>query len=95
MSERSQLVVFTYDISEDRQRSKVSKVLENFGTRVQFSVFECRLTASKAKALLARLDLLRDSGDSIRMYVVPEHGRLLSQSAGGAPISEKTDFWLF
>lgn len=95
MSEREQLVVFCYDVSKNSLRARISAVLEQFGTRVQFSVFECRMRPEKASRLLSKLDLLLDPGDSVRMYVIPEDGRRLSKSAGGAPIAEKSEFWLF
>jgi len=31
-----------YDITDDRQRRRVSKTLENFGRRTQFSLFICQ-----------------------------------------------------
>lgn len=94
MATRKQLVVFTYDISRNSLRNRIASVLELRGIRVQESVFECRLTARQAEALFAKLDLLLDPADSLRMYVVPEDGRLLSRSSGGAPISPAEDYIL-
>ena len=36
--------VVAYDIKEDRKRARVSKILEKYGIRVNFSVFECMFT---------------------------------------------------
>jgi CRISPR-associated protein Cas2 len=36
-------IVVSYDISHDRRRARLSRELKNFGTRVQYSVFECVL----------------------------------------------------
>lgn len=94
MAGREQLVVFSYDVSKDSRRARIAAVLERFGTRVQYSVFECRLKPEKAARLLSKLDLMRDPDDRIRMYVIPEDGRRLSDAAGGAPIAEKSEFWL-
>jgi hypothetical protein len=44
--------------------------------------------------LLARLSAERLSGDSIRMYCLTEDARARSRTAGGAPIPEKSEFWL-
>jgi len=33
-----------YDIPSDKRRKKVSDLLEGYGQRVQYSVFECVLT---------------------------------------------------
>jgi CRISPR-associated protein Cas2 len=62
--------VISYDISNDKRRRKVVKVLEGVGFRVQYSVFECDLDAQRLKALRKRLKPLIQpkSTDSIRFY---------------------------
>ena len=30
-----------YDITDDKRRNRVAKILKDFGTRIQYSVFEC------------------------------------------------------
>lgn len=94
MASRRQLIVFSYDISRNSLRNRIAGVLELQGIRVQESVFESRLTTRQAEALFSKLELLLDPGDSLRMYVVPEDGRTLSRSAGGAPISPTEDYVL-
>ncbi|MFM7575972.1 MAG: CRISPR-associated endonuclease Cas2, partial [Microcystaceae cyanobacterium] len=37
-------VVVSYDISEDKRRTKVHKILKSYGQWMQFSLFECDLT---------------------------------------------------
>ncbi|VAX34219.1 hypothetical protein MNBD_NITROSPIRAE03-419, partial [hydrothermal vent metagenome] len=34
-------MVVTYDITDDKRREQVSSELENYGMRVQKSIFEC------------------------------------------------------
>nr|WP_321444804.1 CRISPR-associated endonuclease Cas2 [uncultured Cohaesibacter sp.] len=94
MAGRKQLIVFTYDVSKDRIRTKIADILERQGIRVQYSVFECRMDMENANALFSKLELLIDPEDSIRMYVIPEDGREKSRAFGGAPISEAQDFYL-
>lgn len=61
--------VIAYDISSDRRRTKVHKVLSGFGQWTQFSVFECHLTAKQHIQLRDRLDkILHLEEDSIRIY---------------------------
>lgn len=36
-------VVVSYDIKNDKRRRKVMKLMEGYGERVQYSVFECHL----------------------------------------------------
>ena len=38
------MYVVSYDISSDRLRNKVARTLEGYGTRIQYSVFECKLS---------------------------------------------------
>lgn len=35
-----QFIVVSYDVVDDRRRTKVMKTLKNFGAHVQYSVFE-------------------------------------------------------
>ena len=35
------MYVISYDISENKIRNKVAKILEGYGKRIQYSVFEC------------------------------------------------------
>ncbi|MCO5188131.1 MAG: CRISPR-associated endonuclease Cas2 [Anaerolineae bacterium] len=62
--------VVSYDISNDKRRRKVVKVLEGVGFRVQYSVFECDLDSQRLKALRKQLKPLIQpkSTDSIRFY---------------------------
>ena len=34
-----------YDVPDDSRRTRVAKTLQNFGRRIQFSLFECDLEA--------------------------------------------------
>ncbi len=62
--------VVSYDISNDRRRRKVATILEGYGYRVQYSVFECDLNAKKLAELKAKLKpLVREKEwESIRFY---------------------------
>ena len=64
----SQFLVVSYDIRSNRRRYKVMKTLEGFGTRVQFSVFECKLKPKEIDDLRKRLNKLCGHEDSIRFY---------------------------
>jgi CRISPR-associated protein Cas2 len=94
MAGHKHLIVFAYDIQRDSLRNRIATILEQRGVRVQYSVFECRMTVEAAEILLSKMDLLRETGDSIRMYVIPEDGRRRSRAAGGAPISAAEDYYL-
>ncbi len=62
------LYVVAYDIGDDKRRTRVADELENWGRRVQFSVWECDLEAKQADELIERLRREMRTGDSLRMY---------------------------
>jgi CRISPR-associated protein Cas2 len=41
-------VVVSYDISDDKRRRKVAQIMEGYGYRVQYSVFECDLDKKRS-----------------------------------------------
>lgn len=66
------MYVVSYDIPSDRLRNKIAKTLEGYGTRIQYSVFECSLGEKKYKEMYGKLlALMADIEDgSIRFYRV-------------------------
>jgi len=63
------LIVVSYDIPDDRRRTKLAHALKDFGVRVQYSVFECLLEPAQVEALSARIGRLIDPAkDSVRLY---------------------------
>ena len=63
-------VVITYDISEDKRRTKIFNILKSYGQWVQLSVFECcNLTDTQYAKLRSRLSkAIQPNVDSIRFY---------------------------
>lgn len=67
-------VLITYDVEtatpEGRKRLRhVAKLCEDWGQRVQNSVFECKLDPAQLTALRARLrDIIDEQRDSLRLY---------------------------
>lgn len=69
-------IVVSYDIPQDRRRTKVSKVLADFGERAQYSVFECWLRKADLKRLQQRLKpIVNVKEDDIRFYHLCESCR--------------------
>lgn len=61
--------VIAYDISDDLRRSRIAKVMEKFGVRVNYSVFECMLTDSQLINLQRKIEQLMLFGeDSVIFY---------------------------
>jgi CRISPR-associated protein Cas2 len=62
-------IVISYDVPEDKRRTKLHKVLKSYGQWMQFSVFECNLTDTEYARLRSRLSkLIHPTEDSIRFY---------------------------
>ena len=62
-------MVVAYDIADNRRRSKIAKVLEQYGLRCNESVFECLLTDAKIQKMKQKLlKLAHDDEDSILYY---------------------------
>jgi len=90
-----QFLVISYDISDDKRRLKVMKALEDYGARVQFSVFECRLTPPQIEKLKNRLrPLVKESADSIRFYFIgaDDVGRIVL--IGGCKVTESRQYYV-
>jgi CRISPR-associated protein Cas2 len=64
----SRFWMVAYDIYDDGIRRKVANILKNYGTRVQYSVFECRLEETQFVALRTELTELLEEEDSLRWY---------------------------
>lgn len=62
------LYVISYDVVSDRTRRKLSKLLEGYGKRVQYSVFECVLNKSAFSRLYHELLLLDINADTDSIY---------------------------
>jgi len=68
------LVVITYDVSTisadgKKRLRKVSKLCQNYGQRVQNSVFECIVDSTQLKQLkYGLLEIINKEEDSLRFY---------------------------
>lgn len=60
----------TYDISDDRSRRRVERILLGHGERELYSVFRCHLVPIEVRDLRARLAGHLKGSDSIRYYPV-------------------------
>lgn len=63
-----------YDVNTEtregrRRLRKVATVCKDHGQRVQYSVFECRVTEAQYERLKSRLlDIIEEDEDSLRIY---------------------------
>lgn len=57
-----------YDITCNRERGRVDKVLKGYGFRVQKSVFECKLKRGEKDELIRRLKELKIETGFVKVY---------------------------
>ncbi|MEN9224407.1 MAG: CRISPR-associated endonuclease Cas2 [Thermostichus sp. HHBFW_bins_43] len=82
-----QLYVVAYDIPSDKRRKKVSDLLEGYGRRVQYSVFECLLELDQYQNLQRRLrKRLNLAEDQVRFYPLSAHTLSRVEAWGGAEL---------
>lgn len=67
-------VLITYDVADTQGKGGprlrgIARICEKYGERVQFSVFECRLSAVRLARLVAELENVIDRRcDSVNVY---------------------------
>jgi CRISPR-associated protein Cas2 len=65
--------VLAYDMTDDKRRAKIAKLMEAVGERVQGSVFEAYLNRTELEKLLKRVKkVLSEKEDSLRIYYLCE-----------------------
>ena len=82
------MVLITYDVNTQtpagqRRLRKVAKQCQNYGQRVQNSVFECIIDPARLKQLQANLEKLIDpTKDSLRYYSLGDEWRSRVEHVG-------------
>jgi CRISPR-associated protein Cas2 len=85
------MVLISYDVStqdaEGRKRlRRIAKHCQNFGQRVQFSVFECLIDPAQWTALRAKLEKEMDKNkDSLRFYLLGANWQRRVEHGGSKP----------
>ncbi len=64
------LYIVSYDVVDDSRRTKLAKDLLDYGSRVQYSVFECRMDEGQLSELKHRVAGLVEEEGSLRIYVI-------------------------
>ncbi len=65
-------LVVTYDISDNRIRNRVFKILESYGAWKQYSVFELEIDAVQRLEMEAKIKSAIEAGDKVRIYELCE-----------------------
>ncbi len=65
-------LVVAYDISDNRIRNRVFKILESYGAWKQYSVFELEIDAVQRLEMEAKIKSAIEAGDKVRIYELCE-----------------------
>jgi CRISPR-associated protein Cas2 len=82
-------VLIIYDITDNKLRLKLAKMLLGYGFRIQKSAFEATITKKKYNELLERLPAYVTMDDSIRVYKIIGRGQVTSFGKTGAGEQEE------
>ena len=89
------LTVVAYDITDPKRLARVAKVCEDYGVRVQYSVFECRLDEDEFTDFwLKLLEEIDDDQDRMVAYKIDARCAKETLTAGTMVCSEKAVCYL-
>jgi len=84
------LTIVAYDITDPKRLHKIASICEDFGVRVQYSVFECRLEEKEFADFWAKLlAVIDDDEDRIVAYMIDARCARETVTAGNMVCSEK------
>lgn len=80
-------LVICYDISSARRRNKVANLLESYGLRVNYSVFELDIKDSEYKSIKSKIsEIINQKSDKVLFYRICRTCMLKSESVGNGKI---------
>ena len=89
------LVLISYDIEDDKERTRLAKKLRDFGPRVQKSVFEADIKGDELDRLVDMLSKRNlKSTDSIRLYRLCDGCAKRIKIWGKGEITKDKDFYI-
>lgn len=81
-----------YDISSPRRLARVARLMKNYGTRVQKSVFECEINENLFSEMKRKIEKVMDlSIDAVRYYFLCGKCRQRIEISGTGFITDKED----
>ncbi|WP_019503805.1 CRISPR-associated endonuclease Cas2 [Pleurocapsa sp. PCC 7319] len=87
-------VIVSYDISEDKRRTKIHDILSSYGQWMQYSLFECDLTKTEYAKLRSRLNkIINSDTDSIRFYFLCSCCQNKIERISGEAVRDNTIFF--
>lgn len=92
MAVEKQFVIVVYDISNDKRRTRLHKKLKDYGSPVQYSVFECVLAGDEIRRMKGDVRcIIRPRLDHVRYYTICGACRKKVEVSGHREISAEPD----
>ena len=83
-------ILVAYDISDDKRRTKLHNKLLDYGTPVQYSVFECLLSAANEHKMREAVKrIISPKKDHVRFYPLCKSCLARVETTGGREILDK------
>lgn len=88
-------IVISYDIADDSRRNNVARVLKDYATRVQFSVFEGNLDEQILERMTKELiQRINHAEDNVRIYHLCGRCHELIQVFGSGKVTQDEDVYV-
>jgi CRISPR-associated protein Cas2 len=85
----------SYDILDDKRRTRLSKMLKDFGDRVHYSVFECILTDDLLYDMKNRIkNIIDQKEDSVRIYTLCANCQKIVDIIGAGETTQDKDVYI-
>lgn len=89
------LYLVSYDIPDTPRRTKIAKILDDFGDRVQYSVFECLIDNELLNKMILRLKkVANEAEDSIRIYALCGNCEKAIRIIGQGELSKEEKYYI-
>ena len=94
------LVLITYDVAVTsdggaKRLRRIARICEDYGQRVQYSVFECEVDPACWTRMRARLvEVIDPATDSLRFYLLGREWRRRVEHVGAKPSDDPDDLLL-
>lgn len=90
------MILVSYDISDNKLRTKFSKFLEKYGNRIQYSIFEIKNSDTYLRKIQTRIETYFgekfEQSDSVYIF---ELSKNCKKTCYGYAKNEETDFIIF
>ncbi len=85
----------SYDIPDTKRRTKLAKILKDYGDRVQYSVFECILDNKLLDKMVERIHkIVNEEADSIRIYTICASCEKIINVIGQGKVSQDKEVYI-